>query len=109
MSEDGNRQNLPLELSEEEIEMVRQVRSNPVLAEKLGSLLQRFESEIANGMDAHEAEHALIEALQNFGQGMLQQWALHSEQQTVEEALQQNPGLQKHAKRVLPQNLCGFW
>ena len=39
MSEDGNRQNLPLELSEEEIEMVRQVRSNPVLAEKLGSLL----------------------------------------------------------------------
>ena len=102
MSEDGNRQDLPLELSEQEIEMVRQVRSNPVLATKLGSLLQQFESEIANGMDAHEAEHALIEALQNFGQGLLQQWALHSEKQTVEEALQENPDLQKHAKKNSP-------
>ena len=102
MSEDDSPQVRGLDslnLSEKEIEMVRQVRSNPLLADKLSSLLQQFENEIANGMDAHEAEEAVIEALQSFGQGMLQQWALRSEKQSIEDALQQNPNLQKHAKK----------
>jgi hypothetical protein len=84
-----------LEATPEEQKLLRQLRENPLMGEQLKAIADRFEREIANGMDAHKAEAALIESLQELGKGMMHQWA----QNTQRNAISQSSGLIKHSKK----------
>ena len=85
----------PLEATPEEKIMLRQLRGNPLMAAQFQSIANKFEQEIANGMDAHQAEEAMIAALQELGKNLMLQWS----QNTQRDALNQNPQLQKHSKK----------
>lgn len=85
----------PLEATAEEEKMLRQLRANPLLAGQFKTIADQFEREIANGMDAHQAEEAMIDALRRLGKNMMLQWA----QNTQRDAIKQAPGLLKHSKK----------
>lgn len=86
----------PLEATPEVEIMLRQLRSNPLMAAQFQVITNKFEQEIANGMDAHQAEEAMIAALQELGKNLMLQWA----ENTQCDALDQNPQLQKHPKKL---------
>jgi hypothetical protein len=86
----------PVKTTPDEEKLLQQLRNNPILAMQLTSISDRFEHEISNGrMDAHEAEAAMIDALQHLGKGMMQQWA----QNTQSALIKQTSELQKHSKK----------
>jgi len=85
-----------------ELELLRKLRANPILASNIDLVMARFEQELANGADAHQAEEAVIEMLQNLGQNMMTQWAQHSAHNAETLARQQDPSAQKHAKKNSP-------
>lgn len=79
----------------EEQKLLQQLRANPMLSEQFKAIANKFEDEISNGMDAHQAEAALIESLQQLGRSLMHQWAENTQQKLVSESL----GLQRHAKK----------
>jgi hypothetical protein len=85
----------PLEATPEEEKLLRQLRSNPLMATQFKVIADQFENEIANGMDAHEAEEAMIKSLQQLGISMMHQWAKNTQRDLIE----QTTGLQKHSKK----------
>ena len=86
----------PLNATPEEQRMLRQLRGNPLMAAQFQTIADRYEHEIANGIDAHQAEEAMIESLQELGRSMMRQWA----QNTRRDALGQASDLQKHPKKL---------
>ncbi|MEO7097866.1 MAG: hypothetical protein ABI162_00785 [Luteolibacter sp.] len=84
-----------LEATPEEKKLLRQLRDNPLMADQFQAIADQFEHEIANGMDAHQAETAMIESLQQLGKSMMQQWAKN----TQRDIIRQTPGLQQHSKK----------
>jgi len=89
------------EPTSKELELLRKLRANPILVDKIDLVMERFEQELANGSDAHQAEEAIIELLQNLGQNMMTQWARRSSLDAETQAREQDPTLQKHAKKKL--------
>jgi len=87
------------EPTSKELELLRKLRANPILVDKIDLVMERFEQELANGSDAHQAEEAIIELLQNLGQNMMTQWARRSSLDAETQAREQDPTLQKHAKK----------
>jgi len=85
-----------------ELELLQKLRANPILASNIDLVMERFEQELADGSDAHQAEEAVIEMLQNLGQNMMTQWAQHSSQNAEITALEQGSSVQKHAKKNSP-------
>jgi hypothetical protein len=79
----------------EEQKLLLQLRSNPLLAEQFKEIANKFEQEISNGMDAHQAEAAMIESLQELGKSMMHQWAKNTQDKIIGE----HSELQKHAKK----------
>ena len=66
---------------------------------QIKTIMQKFEDEIANGMDANEAEASLIESLQELGKSMMNQWAENTQQDTINQTKKEMPNLQKHSKK----------
>lgn len=89
----------PLDPNTEERKLLRTLRNNPILGDQIQSLVSRFEQEIAEGMDAHEAEERLIDSLQQLGVSMMTQWAQNTQKSALEQALQDDPKLHKHSKK----------
>lgn len=87
--------NESLEATPEEQKLLRQLRDNPLMADQFKAIADQFEREIANGMDAHQAEAAMIQSLQELGKSMMHQWA----QNTQRDLIQQAPALQRHSKK----------
>jgi hypothetical protein len=85
----------PLSATPEEQKLLRQLRGNPMLSEQFKVIANKFEQEISNGMDAHQAEAALIESLQELGRGLMHQWAMNTQDKLVT----QRPELHKHSKK----------
>lgn len=79
----------------EEQKLLQQLRGNPLLAEQFKAIANKFEQEIANGMDAHQAEAAMIQSLQELGNSMMHQWAKNAQDKIIDES----PELQKHGKK----------
>ena len=96
MNEKPTPENDSLEATLEEQKLLRQLRDNPHMADQFKAIADRFEQEIANGMDAHQAEAALIESLRELGKSIMHQWA----QNTQRDIIQQSPMLQKHSKKL---------
>ena len=88
-----------LEATPEEEKILRQLRENPIMGMQIKTIMQKFEDEIANGMDANEAEASLIESLQELGKSMMSQWAENTQKNTIKQAKEEMPSLQKHTKK----------
>lgn len=83
-------------LSNRENQIIRSLRDNPIMAEKITTLIGRYEQEIADGADAHQAEEAIIEELQNLGTSMMRQWAEIAQQKALNQI---DFSYQKHSKK----------
>lgn len=79
----------------EEQKLLLQLRGNPLLAEQFKEIANKFEQEIANGMNAHQAEAAMIESLQELGKSMMHQWAENTQDKIIADC----PDLQQHGKK----------
>lgn len=89
----------PFEPQTKEIELLKKMRANPLLSGNIQLIMERFEQELAQGKDAHEAEESVIELLQELGSKMMHQWADHVSEQANADAEQCKNPLQKHAKK----------
>ena len=62
-------------LSEAEFEIFESLKDQPAPIEKLISLSKQFNQEVANGMDAYEAECKIVDAISEIGRSMMKDWA----------------------------------
>ena len=99
MTDNTTPENNQLEATPEEKKILRQLRENPIMGAQIKTIMQKFEDEIANGMDANEAEASLIESLQELGKSMMNQWAEKTQQDALKQAKEEMPSLQKHTKK----------
>lgn len=95
MNDESPPANRSLEATSEEFKLLLQLRANPLLGEQVKALADKFEFEISGGMDAHQAEAALIESLQTLGTALMHQWARN----TQRDITGKNPALRKHGKK----------
>lgn len=85
--------------SEAETKLLGQLRAHPIFAARFQELIDRFEQEVAAGMDAHEAEEMVIYELDGLGKSLLGQWAENTHAKSVAEARAENPALVKSGKK----------
>jgi hypothetical protein len=98
MNENKSQQSEQIKLSDQEIEHALALRKNPILANNLGVIIKRFDEEIAQGMDANQAELNAIESVQQFGKAMIEQWAQTTQADIVRETTE-NSNLIKNGKK----------
>ena len=99
MSDEQRPTEEPFEPSIEEQKLLRGLRKNPMLAGQIQVMMRRFEQEVADGMDADEAEASLINSLQELGVTMMSQWVESTQKTALEKALLDDPSLNKHSKK----------
>jgi len=85
--------------SEEEAKLLAQLRANPIFAARFQVLMDRFEEEVAAGMDAHEAEEMVIAELDGLGRSILGQWAENTHAESLDEARADDSTLVKSGKK----------
>jgi len=98
MNEKKSQQSEQIKLSDQEIEHALKLRKNPILANNLGVIIKRFDEEIAQGMDANQAELNAIESVQQFGKAMIEQWAQTTQADIAQETTE-NSNLIKNGKK----------
>jgi hypothetical protein len=86
-------------LSEEDSKLLAQLHANPILAARFRGLLNRFEGEVAAGMDAHQAEEMVIEELDQLGRSIMGQWADTTHEKTLTKTQESNPDVIKSGKK----------
>ena len=86
-------------ITEEETRLLEQLRANPEVSEQFRAIMDRFDREVADGMDAHEAEMMVIEELQQLGRSLLSQWAGRTQQEVLETTRQDDPSLIGNGKK----------
>lgn len=99
MSDKKTSEEEPLEPNTEEQKLLRILRQNPMMGGQIQAIVSRFEQEVADGMDAHQAEESLIQSLQELGVSMMGQWAQNTQKTALEQALEDDPKLHKHSKK----------
>jgi len=85
--------------TEEEFALLSQLRANPIAAKRFHAIMNRFEQEVASGMDAHEAEMMVIDEIQQLGRSLLDQWAENTHEDTIEQARYDDPSLVGNGKK----------
>ena len=85
--------------SEEEAKLLAQLRANPIFAARFQVLMDRFEEEVAAGMDAHEAEEMVIAELDGLGKSIMGQWAESTHTKSLAEARADDPAIVKSGKK----------
>ena len=99
MRDQPDPEDLSAPITAAESQLLGQLRANPIVAARLGAIMDRFEGEVSAGMDAHEAEEMVIEELRQLGGSLLDQWAGRTHDATVEAARRTDPSLIKHGKK----------
>ena len=99
MKENNADNSLNAFVSEDESKLLEQLRSNPLMAEQFGQLMGRFEQEVSEGLDAHQAEEMAIEELQQLGRTLLGQWAKKTHHDAVEQAKREDSSLVGNGKK----------
>ena len=99
MKENNADNNQDAFVSDDEAKLLEQLRSNPLMAEQFGQLMDRFEQEISAGIDAHQAEEMAIEELRQLGGTILNQWAEKAHRDAVEQAKHDDPSLVGNGKK----------
>ena len=85
-------------LSETEFELFESLKDKPELLEQLTSISKQFSQEVANGMDANEAECHVVKAVGEIGKSMLSSWAESTQDAAVQKA-KQSADLIKQGKK----------
>jgi len=86
-------------ISEDEFKLIQQLRDNPLMSARLTHTMDRFERDVAQGMDANQAEEMAIEEVRKLGQTMLRQWAKKTKQTVLDQARDSDPTLRKNGKK----------
>lgn len=89
----------PIQPTPDETRLLEQLRSNPLIAGRLTHIMDRIETEIAGGGDAHQAESLLIDELRQLGLSILGQWAQSSHSQSIQQARTEDSTLTNHSKK----------
>ena len=87
-----------VELSEKEFQLIQALKANPEMLDQITSVTESFNDEVANGMDAYEAECHVIKAISKIGRSMISNWAEQTQDQAVEQATK-NSNIIKHGKK----------
>lgn len=85
--------------SGEEAKLLKQLRANPIFAARFQVLMDRFDEEVAAGMDAHQAEEMVIAELDGLGKSIMGQWAENTHARSLSEARADDPTLVKSGKK----------
>ena len=85
--------------SEQEAKLLAQLRANPIFAGRFQVLMDRFEEEVAAGMDAHQAEEMVIAELDGLGKSIMGQWAENTHEKSLTEARADDSTLVKSGKK----------
>ncbi len=99
MSDETRPNDTEIKANRDEANLLRILRNNPIMAQQIQAIATRFEQEVSDGMDAHEAEASLITSLQQLGISMMGQWAHNTQEKALEKSLQEDPSLHKHSKK----------
>ncbi|MFT5857679.1 MAG: hypothetical protein ACI8XO_004941, partial [Verrucomicrobiales bacterium] len=91
--------NLPV--TESESKMLELLRTNPLLARQIRTLVGRFGEEVAGGLDANQAEMMAIEEVGQLGKTILEQWAENTHQEEITRVKQGDPSLTNNGKKKL--------
>lgn len=75
-----------VELSDKEFKLIEALKENPEMLDELTSVTQKFNEDVDNGMDAHEAECHVIKSIQEIGKSMITRWAEKTQDKAVEKA-----------------------
>lgn len=90
----------PAELSDDESKLVAQLRANPIFAARCQMLMNRFDEELADGKDAHQAEEMVIEELDQLGQSLMGQWAETAHENILTQSQSAHPDRIKSGKKT---------
>ena len=88
-----------LPVTESESKLLELLRTNPLLARQISSLVGRFGEEVAGGLDANQAEMMAIEEVGKLGKTILEQWAENTHQEEITRMKQDAPSLTNHGKK----------
>jgi hypothetical protein len=77
-----------VELSDQEFQLIEALKESPEMLDQFTSITQKFNQEVENGMDAHEAECHVIKSIQEVGRSMISKWAQKTQTEAVKEACQ---------------------
>ncbi len=88
-----------LPVTESESKLLELLRTNPLLARQISSLVARFGEEVAGGLDANQAEMMAIEEVGQLGKTILEQWAENTHQEEIARMKQDAPSLTNHGKK----------
>ena len=89
--------NLPV--TDSESELLELLRTNPLLARQISSLVSRFGEEVAGGLDANQAEMMAIEEVGQLGKTIIEQWAENTHQEEIARAKQDTSSLTNNGKK----------
>ena len=89
--------NLPV--TESESDLLELLRTNPLLARQISSLVVRFGEEVAGGLDANQAEMMAIEEVGQLGKTIIEQWAENTHQEEIARVKQDAPSLTNNGKK----------
>ena len=87
-----------LSVTESESELLELLRTNPLLARQISSLVGRFGEEVAGGLDANQAETMAIEEVGQLGKTILEQWAENTHQEEIARVKLEVPSLTNNGK-----------
>ena len=75
-----------VEPTDQELQLFEALKNNPEILEQFTAIMQKFNQEVASGMDAYEAECHVIESVQKVGRTMIAKWAENTQIEAVQKA-----------------------
>ena len=88
-----------LSVTESESKLLEILRTNPLLAGRISSLVSRFGEEVAGGLDANQAEMMAIEEVGQLGKTMIEQWAENTHRDEITRVKQDELSITNNGKK----------
>lgn len=75
-----------VKLSEAEYKLIEALQGDPEIIEEFTAATQKLNHEVAQGMDAYQAELHIAKTVQEIGRKMIQKWATKTQEEAVKQA-----------------------
>lgn len=85
-------------VTDEQLRLLEAVKNSPAMLENLTRVLDSFNREVEDGMDAFTAESHIVEAVTEIGRSMIGQWAEKEQQVALDEVCKKSDQI-KHGKK----------
>jgi hypothetical protein len=89
----------PQNLSQSEITLIKRLRRQPKMMERVQRILEMANSTEGRLKTADEIEELLLEEMRRLGNETMSEWAIQAEQRVGEELQQQDPTVLKRKKK----------